>query len=109
MNGNDNTGDVNGNDNTNRGNTASNTSGGPFSGYTSFLIVFTFFSHMLLLGAMVSLHSVETNIYAYSILSMISSLRPLITSLLPANVILIVLICWIKICRIVTIFPTPTS
>ncbi len=90
-------------------NSALQSSGGPFTGYNlSILLLTAFFLIVFLFSAMFSMHCRMMDVYAYYILSMIRSLHLFnnCTSLFPVKVMVIILIIWIKICRMVTIYPT---
>nr|ABA97585.1 retrotransposon protein, putative, Ty1-copia subclass [Oryza sativa Japonica Group] len=91
--------------NTNGGNTASNSSGGPFSGYNVSLLPSVL--RFLQLSVTILLRSF-IYVDAYSILSMLMlyTSSTVTRSTQITNVMLIVLIFWIKICRIMTKFPT---
>jgi hypothetical protein len=99
----------NGGDNINGGNTNASTSSAPLSGYKiqtlfDFLLVIYMFT-MLSIGFQSYVN--VNDVYAYFTLSMLMFMFSLITrSLLIVYVMFIVLIFWIKICRIMTKFPT---
>ncbi len=92
--------------NINGGNTASKSSGGTFSGYTFILPILLDVS-LLILFAMAALRYF-VNVDAYFILSILKlyTSSTVTRSTHIANVMFIVLIFWIKICRIMTKFPT---
>jgi hypothetical protein len=90
----------------NGGNTASKSSGGTFSEYTFILPILLDVS-LLILFAMAALRY-YVNVDAYFILSILKlyTSSTVTRSTHIANVMFIVLIFWIKICRIMTKFPT---
>nr|ABB47331.1 retrotransposon protein, putative, Ty1-copia subclass [Oryza sativa Japonica Group] len=90
----------------NGGNTASKSSGGTFLGYTFILLILLDVS-LLMFFAMAALRY-SVNVDAYFILSMLKlyTSSTITRSTHIANVMFIVLIFWIKICRIMTKFPT---
>ncbi len=93
-------------DNTNGANSASQCSGGTFTGYNLSALLFMFTK--FLVGAMFSIHCLVVNIHASYILRMICLLHLFdnCIGLFPVQVMIIITIIWIKICRNVTIFPT---
>ena len=90
----------------NEGNTASKSSGGTFTGYT-FIPPILLDVSLLILFAMAALRY-YVNVDAYFILSILKlyTSNTVTRSTHIANVMFIVLIFWIKICRIMTKFPT---
>ncbi|XP_066168792.1 uncharacterized protein [Oryza sativa Japonica Group] len=91
--------------NSNRGNTTSNSSKWPFSGYNVSLLPFVL--RFLQLSVAILLRSL-VYVDAYSILSMLMlyTSNNVTRSTQITNIIFIVLIFWIKICRIMTKFST---
>lgn len=95
--------------NTNGGNTASNSSGGPFLGYN--LITLFHLEVLLLMFIAMSTLCHYVIVDAYSTLSMLMLITfTIITGSNPIiNIMFIILLFWIKICRIMTKFPTASS
>jgi uncharacterized membrane protein YjfL (UPF0719 family) len=93
----------------NGGNAASKSSGGTFLGYTFILLILLDVS-LLMFFAMAALRY-SVNVDAYFILSMLKlyTSSTITRSTHIANVMFIILIFWIKICRIMTKFPTHTA
>ncbi len=92
--------------NTNGGNTTSNSSGGPFLGY-NLLTLFQLEVLLLMFIAMSTLcYYVIVDAYSTLCMLMLITFTTITGSNPIVNIMFIILLFWIKICRIMTKFPT---